>query len=106
MPNDQTEEHRRAPRISIGVDLLCSSGRDEGRAVLVNLSPSGALLEAATLRPEVGSSVSILFPTTSIEELRILATVVVRHAPNGFAVKFRVFLPLITRLMAEYSVDA
>ena len=104
MANDQ-DENRRAPRISIGVDLLCSSGRVEGRALLVNLSPSGALLEAATLHPEVGNSVSILFPETSKNELRVLPTVVVRHTPNGFAVKFRGYLPLITRLMAEHSVD-
>ena len=105
MPNDQTEEHRRAPRMNIGVDLLCSSGRVEGRAVLVNLSASGALLERATLHPEVGNSVSILFPETSKKEPRFLPTVVVRHTSNGFAVKFRGYLPLITRLMAEHSVD-
>ena len=105
MADYQTDAQRRAPRTNIGMDLLCSSGRDEGTAMLVNLSSSGALLDPAALRPAVGNSVSIRFPTISKEEFPVLPTVVVRHAPGGFAVKFRAYLPIISRLISEYGVD-
>ena len=105
MAGYQRKEQRRAPRTNIGMDLLCSSGRDEGTAMLVNLSSSGALLDPAALRPAVGNSVTIRFPTISKEEFPALPTVVVRHTPDGFAVKFRIYLPIISRLIDEYGVD-
>ena len=35
-----SRDHESDQRTSIGIDLLCSSGRDEGAAAHVNLSPS------------------------------------------------------------------
>lgn len=110
MSDEETEEktaknvERREPRSKGGVEVLCSSGRDEGTATLVNLSPLGALLDPATLRPAMGSSVSIRFPSSAEGESQVLTGVVVRQTPKGFAVQFPSYLPTVSRLIAEYEV--
>ena len=71
MATDQDEDRRPGHRTSIGITVLFSSGRDEGTAILVNLSPMGALLDPATLRPAVGDSLSLRVPATTDEDFHV-----------------------------------
>ena len=105
MANDKTEDRRPGHRTSIGITVLCSSGREEGTAILVNLSPMGALLDAATLRPAVGDPVTLRFPATTNEDFHIVATVVVRHTLKGFAVQFSGYSPAVAGLISDYGED-
>ena len=105
MPNDQTEEHRSGQRTSIGITVLCSSGREEGTAILVNFSLMGALLDPATLRPAVGDSVSLRVPATTNEDFHVLPTVVVRHTLKGFAVQFLGYSPAVAGVVSDYGVN-
>ncbi len=86
MGDAQTAERRAHARTKIGLDVLCLSGREEGTAILKDLSFSGALLEPATIRPGVGDDVTIWLQAESDEEPDALHTEVVRQTPSGFAV--------------------
>ncbi len=79
MEDAQKEERRAQPRTKIGLDVLCSSGREEGTAILKHLSVSAALLESATIGPAVGDSVTIRLQAESDEEPDLLRTTVVRQ---------------------------
>ena len=103
MEDAQKEERRAQPRTKIGLDVLCSSGREEGTAILKDLSVSGALLEPATIRPAVGDSVTIRLQAESDEEPDLLRTTVVRQTPNGFAVEFSVPFSVIHHIIAKYN---
>ncbi len=90
-------------RTKLGLDVLCSSGRVDGPAILKELSASGALLEPSTLRPAVGDSVTIWLQAEPDEEPLSLSTEVVRHTPGGFAVEFRVPYSVVYRFIAKYG---
>lgn len=105
MAENPKRENRQEQRTDIGIEVLCSAGREEGTGTLANLSPSGALLEATTLRLTVGDSVTILFPSTSNEDSQVLPTEVIRLTASGFGVKFKVYVPAINRLILEYGVE-
>ena len=89
MGADQKAERRASQRTTIGLDVLCTAGREEGPAILRDLSPSGALLEPASVRPAVGDSVTIWLRAELDEEPDSLLTDVIRLSPDGFAVEFR-----------------
>ena len=103
MEDAQKEERRAQPRTKIGLDVLCSSGREEGTAILKHLTVSAALLEPATIRPTVGDSVTIRLQAESDEEPDLLRTTVVRQTPNGFAVEFSVPFSVIHHIIAKYN---
>jgi len=103
MEDAQTAERRAQPRTKIGLDVLCSSGREEGTAILKHLSVSAALLESATIGPAVGDSVTIRLQAESDEEPDLLRTTVVRQTPNGFAVEFSVPFSVIHHIIAKYN---
>ncbi len=103
MEDAQKEERRAQPRTKIGLDVLCSSGREEGTAILKHLSVSAALLESATIGPAVGDSVTIRLQAESDEEPDLLRTTVVRQTPNGFAVEFSVPFSVIHHIIAKYN---
>ncbi len=102
MEDAQTAERRAQPRTKIGLDVLCSSGREEGTAILKHLSVSAALLEPATIRPAVGDSVTIRLKAESAEP-DLLRTTVVRQTPSGFAVEFSVPFSVIHHIIAKYN---
>ena len=78
----------RAQRISPSLETFFSSAREEGRAVLANISSSGALLERTRLRPRVGTQVRVtMFLLNQAEPLNLVGRVV-RHTESGFAVQF------------------
>ena len=103
MEDAQKEERCAQPRTKIGLEVLCSSGREEGPAILKDLSASGALLESATIRPAVGDSVTIWLQAEPDEEPDSLRTAVVRHTPDGFAVEFSVPFSVLDHIVAKYN---
>ncbi len=107
MGNDQKAERRAHPRTKIGLEVLCSSRREEGTAMLKDLSVSGALLETA-IRLAVGDSVTIWFQADPKDEPCSFHTRVVRHTPDGFAVEFAAPYSVVHDIIAKYrdAVDA
>ena len=103
MEDAQKEERRAQPRTKIGLDVLCSSGREEGTAILKDLCVSSALLESTTIRPAVGDSVTIRLKAESDAEPDLLRTTVVRQTPSGFAVEFSVPFSVIHHIIAKYN---
>ena len=83
-----THEQRAAPRKKTSLAVLCKSGSDRGAGRIVNISLSGALLEPASIRPQQGSPVTILFALPGAKSAKDLSGTVVRHTAIGFAMQF------------------
>ena len=83
-----THEQRAAPRKKTNLAVLCKSGSDRGAGRIVNISLSGALLEPASIRPQQGAPVKILFALPGAKSARDLSGTVVRHTEIGFAMQF------------------
>ena len=103
MGDGQKAERRAQARTKIGLDVLCSAGREEGPVILKELSTWGALLEPATIRPAVGDSVTIWLQAEPDEKPHALHSDVVRHTPEGFAVKFRLPYSVIYRFIRKHG---
>ncbi len=103
MGDAQTADRRAQPRTKIGLDVLCSAGREEGTAILKDLSVSGALLESPTIRPGVGDAVTIWLQAEPDEEPDPLRTTVVRQTPSGFAVESSVPFSVVHHILAKYG---
>ncbi len=84
---------KRAERFPIPLLVYCSFERMEGVASLVNISYTGALLGNTTMRPKIGTRVSLyvyLEPPRASEAAipSELTGLVSRHSSDGFAVTF------------------
>jgi len=84
---------KRAGRFPAPLKVHCSFERMEGIATLINISYSGALLEHTTLRPTIGTPISLyvfLKPPSGTGAVAPseLPGMVVRHSSDGFGVKF------------------
>ena len=103
MDDDQSRERRRAPRYSIGIDVLISSGRDESGALLTNLSEVGALLEYGSFCPPVRATVTIRFPGLFEDESEILRGIVIHKPEDGFGIEFISKSSLVSEIIAKYG---
>ncbi len=83
-----THEQRAAPRKKTNLAVLCKSGSDRGAGRIVNVSLSGALLEPASIQPQQGAPVTIVFALAGAKSARELSGTVVRHTEIGFAMQF------------------
>lgn len=83
-----TRENRRGKRIKTRFKSLYASGRQEGSAVLAEISYSGALLQETAFQPEPGSRVSVYVWLPNQKEPFELIGQVVRHFGSGFAVEY------------------
>ncbi len=88
-----TTSDRRSDRFPIPLKVYCCFERVEGIASLVNISYTGVLLENTTMRPEIGTRITLyvhLKPPCGFEAEAPseLIGVVSRHSSDGFAVKF------------------
>ena len=102
MGADEQAERRAHQRTSIGLDVLCTAGREEGPAILRDLSPFGALLEPASVRPAIGEPVTIWLRAELDDEPDSLLSDVVRLSPDGFAVEFRAPYSVVHHILAKY----
>ena len=92
---------RRAPRLKTDLETFFSSAREEGPAVLTDVSSGGARLEGTAVRPrfETRIRVSVFLPNQSTP--MDLVGRVVRHTEKGFAVEFDQPQPEICRLIED-----
>ncbi len=101
-----TTSKRRGDRVSIRLEAFYSYGRVEGDGVLANISYSGARIEDTTMRPEVGTLVTLyvhLKPPSAVEAPTPfkLAGHVVRHSSAGFAIEYKDKFDLDVRRMVD-----
>jgi len=100
-------EKRRGYRISIRLEVNGSCGRFEVSGVLSNISYSGALIEEASMQPEIGASAILYVYLEPPDSFRAaspfrLTGRVVRNSPTGFAVEFTDrFDPDVRRLVDD-----
>jgi len=103
MERDQSTERRNEPRTKVGLDVVFSFGLDRARATLRDLSASGALLEPASICPEVGDIVTLFLEGGLDEEPESVHTEVVRHTKEGFAVAFCLPCSIVNDIVARYG---
>ena len=94
-----TRERRAAPRIQVQLSVLAQSGTEQTSAQLVNISVTGALLEAPWAHPPLGALVKLQFESTEVDEPIKLTGTVARHTASAFAVRFHQVTNELLRLV-------
>ncbi len=95
-------ERRKDIRFRTRFDALFSSGPAEGAAVLTDLSYSGARLEEASLRPDLGTSVRLYVFVQPVAPFELVGHVT-RHTESGFVILYEVSDPEVRRLVDDVS---
>ncbi len=93
---------RKHPRFKARFDTLCSSGRQEGAGVLVNISYSGARLEDASLQPELGTTLRLYVFVQPVSPFELEGEVV-RVYDGGFAIEYSLESPEVRRLVDDVA---
>jgi hypothetical protein len=94
-------ERRVVPRSTVQIAVLCGMDIEDRSAQIVNLSLSGALLSCPTIRPAIGALVHIQWEPPGAQEMSELRGTVVRHADDGFAVRFQTVTAELLRLLGD-----
>ena len=68
---------------------------------MVNVSLSGALLESASIRPEQGAAVKLVFALPGAGTSSQLRGTVARHTETGFAIRFLAANDVLRELVGE-----
>ena len=102
MPNPKTPaaDRRRSGRIQTRFELLYSAGRNEGTGTLADISYSGAMIEGATLKPELGKHLRLYVFVQPVAPFEVVGTVV-RHTENGFAISYPTLSEEVRRLVDD-----
>ena len=100
-----SREARHGVRLKTHFETLYCSDRQEGEAVLADVSYSGALLESAT-RPAMSASVMLYVCLPDSEKPVELRGKVVRHTADGFAVYYDKPNPDVVRFVDDEAVTA
>ncbi len=87
---------RRDARIRTQFETLSASGT----AVLTDISYSGALLGETSVRPDVGSQITLYVFLQPIDPIE-LSGEVVRHTENGFAIEYKDVSKAVRRLVDD-----
>ena len=95
-------ERRKDIRFRTRFDALFSSGPAEGAGVLADLSYSGARLEEASLRPDLGTSVRLYVFVQPVAPFELVGRVT-RHTESGFVILYEVSDPEVRRLVDDVS---
>ena len=95
-------ERRKNPRFRTRFDVLCSAGDKEGAGTLVNISRSGARLDAASHCPEIGTKVRLYIFIQPVCPFEISGEVV-RHEEGTFAIRYSNLDPEIGRLVDDVA---
>jgi len=82
-----SDNRRRDGRVATQFESLYSSGRNEGTGVLADISYSGALIEGASLKPEIGKPLRIYVFVQPVAPFELMGNVV-RHTEEGFAIEY------------------
>ncbi len=102
----ETTNRRPDKRILIRLEAFYSARRDEAVGMVANISYSGALIEDATVQPEIGTFVVLyvdLEPPSTFEAATPfeLTGHVVRHSSAGFAIEYKDNLDRDVRRMVD-----
>jgi PilZ domain len=95
-------EKRKDPRFRTQFDALYTTGPAEGAGLLVNLSYSGAHIEGASLRPEIGTGVRLYVFVHPVAPFQIEGQVI-RTTETGFAIAYAIDDPEVRRLVDDVS---
>ena len=93
---------RRGPRFRTRFDALISAGEAEGAGVLAEISYSGARLEDTSLKPSIGTRVTLYIFIQPVAPFE-LSGQVIRITDSGFAIIYELFDPEIRRLVDDVS---
>ena len=96
-----TREQGIARRKKVRLTVLCRSGGEQGAGRMVNVSLSGALLEPASIRPDHGATVKLVFTSSGEGKSSELRGTVARHTETGFAIEFLVATDALRELVGE-----
>ncbi len=95
-------DKRRSPRFVTKFDSLVSAAHEEGAGVLAEISYAGARLEGTSMRPPLGSRVTLYVFVQPVSPFE-LSGHVVRHTDGGFAVTYELFDPETRQLVDDVS---
>ena len=101
-PTDTPMQKRKEPRFKTCFDALYSDCKTEGAGVLADISYSGARIENASLRPEVGTCVRFYVFVQPVLPFELIGHVV-RVTENGFAIEYDVSNPEVRRLVDDVA---
>lgn len=97
-----SDDLRHGVRLQTRFETLYCADRQEGQAILANVSHSGALLECSA-RPALGSRVMLYVCLPDGEKPVELRGQVVRHTPRGFAIYYDKPNPDVVRFVDDES---
>jgi hypothetical protein len=91
---------RRSPRFRARFEALIAAGRESGAGTLVEMSYAGARLDQASLRPPVGTRITLYVFVQPVAPFEIEGRVA-RLTETGFAVTYELFDPEIRKLVDD-----
>ncbi|HME70161.1 MAG TPA: PilZ domain-containing protein [Myxococcota bacterium] len=97
---ERSVDRRRNSRIRTHFETTYSTERQEGSAILANISYSGALLTQASLQPRLGSQVRV-YVLLNEDFPFVIVGKVVRHVEGGFAIEYADLSPEVRRLVDD-----
>ncbi len=97
---NESSNRRRAGRVPTQFESLYSAGRSEGTGILTDISFTGAMIEGASLKPEIGKVLRIYVFVQPVSPFEIVGTVV-RHSEQGFAIEYPSLSDEVRRLVED-----
>ena len=94
------ENRRSEGRVRTQFETLYSAGRTEGAGILADISYSGARIEEASLRPEVGDKLRLYVFVQPVAPFELIGSVV-RVTEDGFAIEYELSDPDVRRLVDD-----
>ena len=91
---------RRSLRFRTRFDALISADAEEGAGILTEISYGGARLENTSLKPPVGTKVSLYVFIQPVAPFELRGHVA-RHLENGFAIMYELFDPEVQKLVDD-----
>jgi hypothetical protein len=99
---DTPTNKRKQPRFKTRFDALYSDCEREGAGVLADISYSGARIENASLRPDVGTLVRFYVFVQPVLPFELVGHVV-RITEDGFAIEYEVLDSEVRRLVNDVA---
>jgi hypothetical protein len=85
---EPAEDNLPARRFRLKIPITYTADGRSGRATIVNISSTGALVRQATVKPKPGALIKMSYSCDGERNQTTLLGEVVRHAGTGFAVQF------------------
>lgn len=95
-------DKRRSPRFVTRFDSLVSATQQEGAGVLGEIAYSGARIDASSIRPPIGSKITLYIFVHPVSPFELTGNVI-RHTEDGFAITYELFDPETQQLVDDVS---